>query len=143
MPRSSLLCCDANVVVHFVTGADGGAAQELWRQWRAERRRVIAPLLLCYEVTNALHRLRRSGQATDAGVAEYLRIALMMPIEYATEHSLHDRAMQMAFRFNRPASYDAHYLALSEREGAEFWTADQRLYNSVHHHLPWVYLLGG
>ena len=75
-----------------------------------------------------------------APVAEYLRIALLMPIEYATEPSLHDQTMSFASRFNRPATYDAHYLALSEREGAEFWTADQHLYNAIHHQLPWVRL---
>ena len=143
MRRSSPLCCDASIVVHFVTGADGGTARNLWRQWREDRRRVIAPYLLRYEVTNALHRLRRSGQATDDGVAEYLRTALLMPIDYDTETSLHERAMSLASRFNRPASYDTHYLALAERERAEFWTADERLFNSVRHHLPWVHLARG
>jgi predicted nucleic acid-binding protein len=142
MRKSSPLCCDANIVVHFVTGADGGTARDLWQQWRQEGRQVIAPFLLRYEVANALHRLQRSGQATPKGVEDYLRIALLLPITYDTEVALHEQAMKFASRFNRSASYDAHYLALAEREGAEFWTADERLYNSVQYHLPWVHLAG-
>ncbi len=39
-------------------------------------------------------------------------------------------------------SYDAHYLALAEHLGCEFWTADKRLHNAVHEKLPWVRGLG-
>ncbi len=38
--------------------------------------------------------------------------------------------------------YDAHYLALAARLGAEFWTADQRLVNTVQSALPWVRFVG-
>jgi len=35
--------------------------------------------------------------------------------------------LDLAARFSLPAIYDAHYLALAERLGSEFWTADRRL----------------
>jgi len=44
----------------------------------------------------------------------------------------------LATHFNRPTAYDAHYLALAEMLGCEFWTADRRLYNAVKEELPWV-----
>ncbi len=50
--------------------------------------------------------------------------------------------MELAERFRRPATYDPHYLALAEREGCEFWTADERLWNAVKADLPWVRWLG-
>lgn len=50
--------------------------------------------------------------------------------------------MDFASRFAQPAAYDAHYLALAEREGCEYWTADQRLWNTVKAALPWVRWLG-
>ena len=48
----------------------------------------------------------------------------------------------LATRFNRPAAYDAHYLALAEMMNCEFWTADRRLFNVVKDELPWVRWLG-
>lgn len=36
-------------------------------------------------------------------------------------------ALDLAERLSLSATYDAHYLALAEWLGAEFWTADQRL----------------
>ena len=48
----------------------------------------------------------------------------------------------LAARFNRPAAYDAHYLALAEMMNCEFWTADRRLFNVVKDELPWVRWLG-
>jgi hypothetical protein len=37
---------------------------------------------------------------------------------------------------------DARYLALAERESCEYWTADERLWNSVRAQLGWVRWLG-
>jgi len=48
----------------------------------------------------------------------------------------------LAAQFNRPAAYDSQYLAVAERLGCEFWTADERLYNAVKTHLSWVKWLG-
>ena len=45
-------------------------------------------------------------------------------------------------RFNHPAAYDAHYLALAEMMDCEFWTADERLFNAVRDELSWVRWLG-
>jgi predicted nucleic acid-binding protein len=40
-----------------------------------------------------------------------------------------------------PAAYDAHYLALAEREQCEFWTADTRFLRAIDGKLPWVHPL--
>ena len=48
------------------------------------------------------------------------------------------RALDLAERFSLPAAYDAHYLALADWLGGEFWTADRRLARAVHDELPWV-----
>jgi len=54
----------------------------------------------------------------------------------------HARALELAHRFGQPASYDAHYLALAERERCDVWTADERLWNAVREELPWVHWVG-
>ena len=52
------------------------------------------------------------------------------------------RAFELATRFRRPAAYDAHYLALAEHLACPFWTADERLYNSVRDSFPLIRWLG-
>jgi predicted nucleic acid-binding protein len=55
---------------------------------------------------------------------------------------LSEQALELAVRFNRPAAYAAHYLALAEHLGCPFWTADERLYNAVRPDLPYIQWLG-
>jgi len=57
------------------------------------------------------------------------------------EPDLHWRAVELAARFSLAAAYDAHYLALAEHLGGEFWTADGRLARMVQASLPWVHLM--
>jgi predicted nucleic acid-binding protein len=142
MPNSSLLCVDASIVVRLVTVASDNPVQHAWRRWRRDGHRFVAPRLLRYEVTNALHQARRAGRLDDVTVLAALRIAVGQPIEYHDDELLHEAALAFARRFNRPASYDSHYLALAEKLGAEFWTLDQRLYNAVNHQLTWIHLIG-
>jgi predicted nucleic acid-binding protein len=66
---------------------------------------------------------------------------MRLPIELHDETGLHQRAVEIAARFNLPAAYDAHYLALAERLGAGFYTGDARLARAVGGELPWVRLI--
>ncbi len=139
MPKSSAICVDANLVLRFVTRDEDEIITNLWHQWLIEERSFVAPLLLRYEVTNALHRLRRAGTLTDAGTLDALHSALDLPINLH-DAELHDLALGFAARFDLPAAYDAHYLVLADRLGVEFWTADRRLAHTVGPHLPLVRL---
>ena len=139
---SSTICVDANLVVRRLADADDIAVRGLWQRWEALRATLVAPVLLRYEVANAFHRLAYLGLASLDTMKIALDTALALPIELVADDDLHRRALLLANQFNRPAAYDAHYLALAERLGAEFWTADKRLANAVRPHLPWVHLLG-
>ncbi len=59
--RSVPICVDADLVVLRVASTNDATTAEsvrtLWRGWAEQRRRLVAPRLLLYEVTNALHRL--------------------------------------------------------------------------------------
>lgn len=142
MPNSSTICVDANLVFRFVADPTDESVRSRWRDWREARRNLIAPALLRYEVVNALHRLQRSGGATSAFVEAAWTAALALPIGFVADDELHRQALRLAGRFNLPAAYDAHYLALAEREGIEFFTADRRLANSVAGRLAWVRFVG-
>lgn len=141
MNNSWLICPDANLVVQLlVTTAADAPLLALWQGWLEPPTNLIAPTLLFYEVSNALHRYATYGQLTPAEATAALNVALNLGITTFGDAGLHQDALGLAQDLSLPAAYDAHYLALARRVGADFWTADKRLYNKVHAHLERVYL---
>lgn len=82
------------------------------------------------------------GELLPQQAAEAFDLVLSFDIGTYGDASLHRRALDIAGRYRLPAAHDAHYLALAERLGAEFWTADRQLYQAVVGRLAWVNLLG-
>lgn len=140
--NSSPLCVDANLVIRLVADPEDERVRSLWAEWDASNRRIVAPALLFYEVSNALYRYQRAGMMSRQAVRLALKAALALPICLYREPELHARALDLAERLSLPAAYDAHYLALADWLGAEFWTADLRLARAVQDPLPWVRAVG-
>ena len=135
------LCVDANLVVCFFTDPSDIAVRRQWLQWQDEGRTFVAPFLFRYELTNALYRIGRADKEHPIDMTPTLHAAIALPIELYQDQSLHAAAMRLAGRFNLSAAYDAHYLALADYLGVEFWTADKKLANPVRHALHWVHLV--
>ena len=139
MNNSSTVCVDANIVIQRVVS---NTAEDLWETWVGSGVRLIAPTLLYYEVTNGLYRYLKAGIFSLETVEKTLRAAMALPIELVGEADLHQRAKDLAAKYNLPAAYDAHYLALAERLEVELWTADARLFNAVQPFgIEWVKLV--
>lgn len=136
---TSPVCDDAGILVRLLTGHDNGTARGRWERRRVERRSLVAPPLLRNEVTNALHRPRRADAAGEDVARDALRSALDLPVDRADEPGVHVAALSIAPRFRLPAVDHARSLALSEREGVNFWTTDRRLTNVVRQTPPWVH----
>ncbi len=134
------ICVDASLVVRLVeSGTYEAPVVMLWKEWHEIGRSVVAPTLLYYEVSNAMRRYVVHGELLLEEAAEALEAALELDITLYGDAGLHRRALEMADQFALPATYDAHYLALAETLGAEFWTADHRLVRAVGVALPWVH----
>jgi predicted nucleic acid-binding protein len=141
MPGYSPICVDASLLLRLVMTPGQMALKQQWQQWlEVERRDVIAPALLHYEVTNAIHQYHRSKQISAQTARETQTFLLEMPIRLYQDAALHQSALALSRRLSLAATYDAHYLALAERMGASFWTADKRLFNSVSGQLNWIHL---
>ncbi|NES22921.1 MAG: type II toxin-antitoxin system VapC family toxin [Symploca sp. SIO3E6] len=135
-------CVDANFVVKLVNSpSEASPYLTLWDQWEHNQTQIIAPTLLCYEVTNVFHRLKRAGQLLDTEAQQCLNNALNLPIHFYSDRQLHQQAFEIAQRFNLSAAYDAHYLALAQQFNAILYTGDKRLFNTVHSTLPLIYLV--
>ena len=142
MPRSPV-CVDANVVVALVTAERfSRAALALWEELTRKDWQPVAPLLLRYEVTSALWRKTMQKVMASEDARQALQEALALDIQYLDPPGLSLQALELAARFQRPAAYDAHYLALADHLSCPFWTADERLYNAIRADCPHVRWLG-
>ena len=142
MPRSQV-CVDANIIVALVTTeAQSKKVLALWTEWMSKDYRIVAPVLLRYEVTSAIRRKVYRGILKPEDARRILGEFLSLDVELVDSPNLTWRAFDLAARFNRPTTYDTHYLALAEMMGCEFWTADERLYNAVKDGFPLIRWLG-
>jgi predicted nucleic acid-binding protein len=118
------------------------AAAALLKEWRDRDVRLTAPGLLAYEAANALFKRVRLGAMSAADAA--IGLVGIMETVHDLDHDrlTHHRALILAQHLSRPTPYDAHYLALAEREGCECWTADERLWNAVKGALSYVRWIG-
>ena len=137
------LCVDANLVIRLVADPKDEAVRQMWEQWNAGHRQIAAPTLLYYEVSNALYRYQYAEMMSPSTVRLALKAALTLPVRLYGDRELHRRALDLAVRFSLPAAHDAHYLALADWLGGEFWTADRRLGRAVQDDLPWVRVVEG
>jgi predicted nucleic acid-binding protein len=121
---------------------DSHLAEKLWQSWITNRIELIAPYLLTFEVTAVLRNVVYRGLLDSTLGEQLLNKALEFDVKFQTFTGLHEKAYILATRHNLPSAYDAHYLALAEYADCALWTADKRLFNSVHRQLEWVNWLG-
>jgi predicted nucleic acid-binding protein len=126
------------VVLLLSRGTFALRIRELWNQWLELNYTIVAPTLIYYELSNALHRSAVAGQIAPEEADQVLAEAMNLNIRLYGDAELHQEALSLARSLRLSATYDAHYLALAQRLECNFWTADRRLYNSVQAALPWV-----
>src|SRR5215208_4517082 len=113
MSMTSRMCCDAFLIVLFVTNPAAANVAELWNRWLADSIEVIAPSLFRFEVTNAIHRFGRASKLSLPDTSKLLDNALGLGILFVDILEMHERALSISRQLNRAAAYDAHYLALA------------------------------
>jgi predicted nucleic acid-binding protein len=136
---------DANLVAAIVLPLpySDQAAQRMtvWEQAGVE---LLAPLLLEYEIVAVLRKAVVGGWLTTDLAVQAIKEILALDIRCVTPTlTLHEQALLWAERLGHGTSYDAHYLALAEQEGVEFWTADRRLASGAQRSgAHWVHWIG-
>ncbi len=137
------VCVDASLILaSLVPDPFSQTVAQLLAQWEGEGQTLIAPTLLAFEVTANLRRFVYTQVLTGEEGDQALRHFLRLPIRLSAQRGLYPLAFKLAEEFNRPRAYDSAYLALAQLRRCDFWTADERLYNSVRAELPWVHFVG-
>jgi predicted nucleic acid-binding protein len=132
---------DANLTVALVLSTPYSAqAQVLWELWSVEAVDVYAPDLWAYEVTSALRKaISLTGMPLSEAEARLETLTRLGVQLVPPTLELNRLALRWAERLGQTVAYDAHYLALAEKLGCDFWTADRRLVQSAGAEVSWVH----
>ena len=126
---SETICVDASLIVAMVWYEQfTEQVNMLWRTWAAEKKRLVAPTVLRFEVAGVLERKMRSG-ALESNMA---RISIAMAESLATRIEQPEIIGGLETAWDLAGSYrlrvlDACYLAIARQENAELWTLDREL----------------
>jgi predicted nucleic acid-binding protein len=132
-----MICIDASVAAKWVfIEEDSDLATAAFRAH--EDSGIIAPAFMAAELTNSIRRRVARGLMTHEEGEEALDRFLSFEVTLATDPSVHLEALRLAHRFDRPAAYDMHYVALAQIAGCDLWTADERLLNALGGRLDFV-----
>ncbi|MBY0522197.1 MAG: type II toxin-antitoxin system VapC family toxin [Gemmataceae bacterium] len=120
-----------------VTEPDTDKALRLREAFRNGVHELIAPDIFPIETGHALTRAERQGRITPPdGWAAWLSVMADCPQLVA---SIPDMPRAYAISSSiRTGIYDCLYVALAEREGCEFVTADDKLIRNLQVHFPFI-----
>jgi len=126
------VCVDASLAIKVVvTEAGSDKADALFDQWASEEIQLIAPVFFEVETDSILRQKASLRRELTADQAQRAFVSLReLPIK--TKHSVEqrERAWEIAREFQFPTVYDATYLALAELSKCDFWTADEKLFQT-------------
>jgi predicted nucleic acid-binding protein len=108
-------------------------ASALIKLWNTEDRQIAAPTLFRYEIIAVIRKnvFRVLLAPEDALEKRDILLSLAQKLRFFVDDDLLRRSYELATQLNRPTAYDSQYLAVAERLDCEFWTADQKLFNTV------------
>lgn len=135
---------DANIAIKTALDMTD-SLEQFWKRVDEEQITPCAPRLWMSETTSAIRFLLSQKEITSDEAEEALRTMHGLRVEIINEdEELSLRALELAGKLGQSKAYDAFYLALAEKLIAEFWTADERLFNKCQKDLKlrWVHWIG-
>ncbi|MBL8792442.1 MAG: type II toxin-antitoxin system VapC family toxin [Planctomycetia bacterium] len=132
---------DASVALKWVLAeTDSAKANALRDDFRNQLCELLVPDVFPVEVAHALTRAERKGIIQPPQAIHLLADVLSTPVTLHPYRSLLPRAVAISSVF-RCGVYDCLYLALAEREGCAFVTADDKLVKNLGTQFPFIVAL--
>jgi predicted nucleic acid-binding protein len=123
---STAICPDNSIWIRVFVDIDPRLAQ-VASSWIGNGIPLVAPSLVHYEFSHVLTRYVRNRRLAQLFAAELLDAALALDIDVIDNDDIHRLALSHSTSIPGLSGYDAQYLAVCERKGAELWTADKGL----------------
>jgi predicted nucleic acid-binding protein len=142
--RMTPVVIDANIAVALVVTLPWSGPATAWiEHWQSAQVSVYVPMLWEHEVVATLRKVQSSVRMNQEEALRAMGTLLQLSVQrILPDPALHHGALQWAGRLRQCVAYDAQYLALAERLGAEFRTADRRLAERAHEcGAGWVHLI--
>ncbi|SFH27782.1 Predicted nucleic acid-binding protein, contains PIN domain [Desulfotomaculum arcticum] len=136
---SEYICIDTSVFIKlFFEEEDSFKAKVLMQKVIEDNQIIVLPSFAWAEMGSIFRKKIRTKQVNLQDASEMWNSFTSFPgIEYVNEVSIMDRAWKISCYYDLPTLYDAAFLAVVEEirdrtgQSCEFWTADERLINSL------------
>jgi predicted nucleic acid-binding protein len=129
---------DASVALKWVLAEpDSPKALSVRDHFRQQLNELLAPDVFPVEVAHALTRAERRGIIKPPQATRLLADVLSTPMPLHPYRPLLPRATAISSAM-RCGVYDCIYVALAEREGCEFLTADDKLLKNLGARFPFI-----
>lgn len=136
------ICVDASLAIKMVIAEQYTKETErLFFDCATKETTIIAPSLIIYEMESVVRRYVYTKKITEQAGDKAFSMIDVLPLEIQSHPMMHRKARELAKKFNQVRVYDSTYAALAELHGCEFWTGDERFYNSVMEKLHFVHLI--
>ena len=130
--NSSSVCIDASLALAWLFfERHREQANALLNEWARDGMELVAPPLFHAEVTSSIRRNVHFHRIRPEDGERLFTVYSQMPIRIVDGWEIYQKAWQLAKEFDLPVCYDMQYLAVAELQDCLFWTADNKLLNSI------------
>jgi predicted nucleic acid-binding protein len=144
-PSSSGIVIDANLAVWTILPILSQIDVSVhFTRWQQAATPFYAPTLWAAEAVSAIRRGLYARVLTPEEAREAIDHLFALDVQtLPMDIHLCRSALEWAGRVRQGKAYDSFYLALAERMGVEFWTADRRLANAARQAgVNWAHWIG-
>jgi predicted nucleic acid-binding protein len=132
------LVLDSSVAFKWVVPeSDSDKADRLREDVRSGTTEILAPDVFPAELGHALTRAERQGRILVGQAEIFWADVMTTPPQLEPSSPLMTRAIQISSQL-RIGVYDCLYVALVERQGCDFVTADYKLFRNLKPYFPFI-----
>ncbi|ELR99091.1 putative nucleic acid-binding protein [Gloeocapsa sp. PCC 73106] len=108
---------------------------------KALNAQIVLPCFAWAEIASVLRKKVRSGLLSSDEASQLYQAFGNLPIEYIDGEDIRVKAWMIAEQYSLLTLYDSVFLAVSEKESAQYWTADGVLLKALNPKPSYVFEL--